>query len=51
MFLYTQEARPAYRDNVIDFSTCRALGTALDWPDAQKHAQQVREWGIKVTRL
>ncbi|KAI0967368.1 glutamate-cysteine ligase [Xylaria arbuscula] len=24
-----------------------ALGTALDWPDAQKHAQQVREWGIK----
>ncbi|KAI1816331.1 glutamate-cysteine ligase [Poronia punctata] len=24
-----------------------ALGTALDWPDAKKHAQQVREWGIK----
>ncbi|KAI0377254.1 GCS-domain-containing protein [Hypomontagnella monticulosa] len=24
-----------------------ALGTALDWPDAQKHAQQVRQWGIK----
>ncbi|KAI0390434.1 glutamate-cysteine ligase [Xylariaceae sp. FL0594] len=24
-----------------------ALGTALDWPDAQKHARQVREWGIK----
>ncbi|KAI0431122.1 glutamate-cysteine ligase [Xylaria sp. FL1042] len=24
-----------------------ALGTALDWPDAQKRAQQVREWGIK----
>ncbi|KAI1085042.1 GCS-domain-containing protein [Whalleya microplaca] len=24
-----------------------ALGTALDWPEAQKHAQQVREWGIK----
>ncbi|KAI1380997.1 GCS-domain-containing protein [Hypoxylon crocopeplum] len=24
-----------------------ALGTALDWPDAQKHAQKVREWGIK----
>ncbi|KAI2605954.1 GCS-domain-containing protein [Hypoxylon fragiforme] len=24
-----------------------ALGTALDWPDAQKHAQQVRAWGIK----
>lgn len=24
-----------------------ALGTALDWPDAQKYAQQVREWGIK----
>ena len=26
----------------------RALGTALDWPDAQEHAQKVREWGIKV---
>ncbi|KAI4861628.1 GCS-domain-containing protein [Hypoxylon rubiginosum] len=24
-----------------------AEGTALDWPDAQKHAHQVREWGIK----
>ncbi|KAH7025954.1 glutamate-cysteine ligase-domain-containing protein [Microdochium trichocladiopsis] len=24
-----------------------ALGTALDWPDAKKHANQVREWGIK----
>ncbi|GAP85808.1 putative glutamate-cysteine ligase [Rosellinia necatrix] len=24
-----------------------ALGTALDWPDAQKRAEQVREWGIK----
>ncbi|KAI1344867.1 glutamate-cysteine ligase [Xylariaceae sp. FL0016] len=24
-----------------------ALGTALDWPDAQKKANQVREWGIK----
>ncbi|KAI1773379.1 GCS-domain-containing protein [Hypoxylon cercidicola] len=24
-----------------------AEGTALDWPDAQKYANQVREWGIK----
>ncbi|KAH9906822.1 glutamate-cysteine ligase [Xylariomycetidae sp. FL2044] len=24
-----------------------ALGTALDWPEAQQHAQKVREWGIK----
>ncbi|KAK0388280.1 hypothetical protein NLU13_4525 [Sarocladium strictum] len=24
-----------------------ALGTALDWPDAKKRADQVREWGIK----
>ncbi|KAL1836167.1 hypothetical protein VTJ49DRAFT_5484 [Mycothermus thermophilus] len=24
-----------------------ALGTALDWPDAQKQAHLVREWGIK----
>ncbi|KAI0017031.1 glutamate-cysteine ligase [Xylariomycetidae sp. FL0641] len=24
-----------------------ALGTALDWPDAQQHAHKVREWGIK----
>ncbi|CAK7273193.1 glutamate--cysteine ligase [Sporothrix epigloea] len=23
------------------------LGTALDWPEAQKHADQVRKWGIK----
>ncbi|KAI6782099.1 Glutamate--cysteine ligase-like protein [Emericellopsis cladophorae] len=23
-----------------------ALGTALDWPEARKRAQQVREWGI-----
>ena len=27
----------------------RALGTALDWPDAKKRAHQVREWGIKVS--
>lgn len=26
----------------------RALGTALDWPDAKQHAGKVREWGIKV---
>ncbi|KAK4156293.1 glutamate-cysteine ligase-domain-containing protein [Chaetomidium leptoderma] len=25
----------------------RALGTALDWPDAQKQAHLVRSWGIK----
>ncbi|EHA55742.1 Zn finger-containing GTPase- Activating Protein for ARF [Pyricularia oryzae] len=24
-----------------------ALGTALEWPEAKKHAHQVREWGIK----
>ncbi|RYP61172.1 hypothetical protein DL770_009840 [Monosporascus sp. CRB-9-2] len=24
-----------------------AQGTALDWPDAKKHADQVRAWGIK----
>ncbi|KAH6697145.1 glutamate-cysteine ligase [Plectosphaerella plurivora] len=24
-----------------------ALGTALEWPEARKNAQQVREWGIK----
>ena len=23
------------------------MGTALDWPDAKKRADQVREWGIK----
>lgn len=23
------------------------LGTALDWPDAKKNADQVRNWGIK----
>jgi hypothetical protein len=25
-----------------------ALGTPLDWEDAKKNAQQVREWGIQV---
>ncbi|KXH32970.1 glutamate-cysteine ligase, partial [Colletotrichum nymphaeae SA-01] len=25
----------------------RALGTPLDWPEAKKSADQVREWGIK----
>jgi glutamate--cysteine ligase catalytic subunit len=25
---------------------CRALGTALDWPEAKQRAQQVRQWGI-----
>jgi hypothetical protein len=29
----------------------RALGTALDWPDAKKRAHQVREWGIKVGEM
>ncbi|KAK8089897.1 glutamate-cysteine ligase catalytic subunit [Apiospora hydei] len=28
-----------------------AEGTALDWPDAKKNADQVREWGIKVEYL
>jgi glutamate--cysteine ligase catalytic subunit len=26
----------------------RALGTALDWPDAKKQANLVRQWGIEV---
>jgi len=29
----------------------RALGTALEWPEAQKRAVQVREWGIKVREM
>jgi CO/xanthine dehydrogenase Mo-binding subunit len=29
-------------------SCCRALGTPLDWPEAQKKADQVRKWGIQV---
>jgi len=29
-------------------SICRALGTALEWPEAKKKAGQVREWGIEV---
>jgi glutamate--cysteine ligase catalytic subunit len=28
--------------------SARALGTALEWPDAKKKADQVRSWGIKV---
>ncbi|EFW99358.1 glutamate-cysteine ligase [Grosmannia clavigera kw1407] len=27
------------------------LGTALDWPEAKKHADQVRKWGILVEYL
>jgi hypothetical protein len=26
----------------------RALGTALEWPEAKKKASQVRQWGIEV---
>lgn len=26
----------------------RALGTALEWPEAKKKAGQVRQWGIEV---
>ena len=29
----------------------RALGTPLDWPEAKKNADHVREWGIKVWRV
>jgi len=29
----------------------RALGTPLDWPEARKNAQQVREWGVQVRIL
>lgn len=29
----------------------RALGTALEWPEAKKKAGQVRQWGIEVCRL
>lgn len=28
--------------------TCRALGTALEWPEAKKKAGLVRQWGIEV---
>jgi hypothetical protein len=26
----------------------RALGTPLDWPEAKKNADHVRQWGIEV---
>ena len=26
----------------------RALGTALEWPEAKEKAEQVRAWGIRV---
>lgn len=29
-------------------SVRRALGTPLDWPEAKKNANHVREWGIEV---
>lgn len=29
--------------------THRALGTALEWPEAKKRADHVRSWGIKVS--
>ena len=31
-----------------DLSLLRALGTPLDWPDAKKNADHVRDWGIEV---
>lgn len=32
----------------IACSFYRALGTALEWPEAKQRAHQVREWGIEV---
>jgi hypothetical protein len=29
----------------------RALGTALDWPEAKEQANLVRQWGIEVHKL
>lgn len=32
-------------------SNPRALGTALEWPEAKKKADQVRQWGIEVCKV
>jgi hypothetical protein len=39
-----------YRWHANGDTALRALGTALEWPDAKKQADLVREWGIKVSR-
>lgn len=32
-------------------TSSRALGTALEWPEAKQKADQVRQWGIEVCNL
>ena len=34
--------------SLYSLGTGRALGTPLEWPEAEKKADQVRHWGIKV---
>lgn len=34
--------------NTDSSGLCRALGTPLDWDEAQKNADHVRQWGIQV---
>lgn len=36
---------------LANINPSRALGTALEWPEAKKRAHQVREWGIKVSHF
>ena len=33
---------------VNNICSARALGTALEWPEAKKKADLVRKWGIEV---
>jgi hypothetical protein len=41
MFMRLQCANSAFN--------IRALGTALEWPEAKKNADRVRRWGIEVS--
>ena len=42
-----QPKRGAFGRQTTDLSNDRVLGTPLDWPEAKKNADHVREWGIE----
>lgn len=37
--------------NCFNLEKYRALGTALEWPEAKKKADLVRQWGIEVRTM
>jgi hypothetical protein len=45
------EAIEKITSSIVKLMRCRALGTALEWPEARKNADKVRKWGIEVSSL